>query len=59
MWEMVVVILAVLAAATGVGYGLYRGASGKAGCAGCPGCDKVSSRGSEDAAARRCDAETQ
>ena len=43
MGEMVVVILAVLAAATGVGYGLYRSASGKSECAGCPGCGRASS----------------
>jgi len=32
MWEMAIVILTVLAAATGVGYGVYRSVSGKAGC---------------------------
>ena len=44
MWETLIVILTVLAAATGVGYGLYRSASGKAGCAGCRGCDQISCR---------------
>ena len=42
MWEMTIVILTVLAAATGVGYGLWHNASGKASCAICRGCDQLS-----------------
>jgi len=42
MWEMAIVVLAVLVAATSVGYGLYRSASGKAGCAGRRSCGRVS-----------------
>ena len=53
MWETVIVILTVLAAATGVGYGLCRSASGKAGC---DGCGRVSSRGPQDSAVRTCGA---
>lgn len=41
MWETVMVILAVVLAAAGIGYGLYRSASGKSGCAGCPGCGQT------------------
>jgi hypothetical protein len=37
MWEMLIVILTVLAAAIGVGRDLYRSASAKCACAGCSG----------------------
>jgi hypothetical protein len=38
MIETMIVIGIVLIAAGGVGYGLYRSATGKSGCAGCKGC---------------------
>lgn len=38
MIEMAITIGIVLAAVTGVGYGLYRAATGKIGCAGCREC---------------------
>ena len=44
MWEMVIVIPAVLAAAGTVGYGMYRNASGKGGCASCRGCGQAVGR---------------
>ena len=42
MWEIVVVVLTVLAAATGVSHALYRSVSGKTACAGCRGCAQTS-----------------
>ncbi len=44
MLETLIAMLIVLVAAVGVGYGIYRVASGKSGCAGCRGC------GAEDTA---------
>ena len=38
MTESVIVIGAILLAAAGVIYGLYRTAKGQSGCAGCKGC---------------------
>ena len=38
MWEIILVIMAVLGAAIWMGYTLYRRATGKSGCAGCTGC---------------------
>lgn len=35
MWETAIVVLIVLIAAAGVGYGLYRRATAKDGCCGC------------------------
>lgn len=58
MQEMVIVLLAVLASATQVGYGLYRNASGKAGCVGCGGCGRVSCGQPADPADVACDAES-
>ena len=43
MMETIITIGIVVLAAAGVGYGLYRSASGKSGCAGCRGCGDVSS----------------
>lgn len=57
MWEMAIVLLTVLAAATGVGYGLYRNGLGKAGCVGCGGCGRVSCGQPADPADVACDAE--
>lgn len=44
MMETIIAIGIVILAATGVGWALYRSASGKSGCAGCRGCGDVSSR---------------
>ncbi len=35
MWENILIVTVVLVALGGVGYGLFRTASGKSGCAGC------------------------
>ncbi|MFP4215776.1 MAG: FeoB-associated Cys-rich membrane protein [Planctomycetota bacterium] len=43
MMETIIAIGIVVLAAGGVGYGLYRSASGKSGCAGCRGCGDLSS----------------
>ncbi len=50
MWETGLVVLIVFAAATGVGYQLYRSASGKSGCAGCNGCSQATNLGAADSA---------
>ena len=38
-----IITIGIVVLAAGVGYGLYRSASGKSGCAGCRGCGDVSS----------------
>jgi hypothetical protein len=43
MMETIIAIGIVILAAAGVGWALYRSASGKSGCAGCRGCGDVSS----------------
>jgi len=50
VWETVTVILTVLVAAMGVGYGLYRIASGKADYGACKGRDNISCRQSRELA---------
>jgi hypothetical protein len=40
MMETIIAIGIVVLAAAGVGYGLYRGATGKSGCPGCRGCEQ-------------------
>jgi hypothetical protein len=57
MWETAIVILTVLAAVMGVGYGLYRSASGKFGCAGCSGCGRTSNPEVADRTRGACHAE--
>jgi hypothetical protein len=41
--ETIIAIGIVVLAAAGVGYGLYRSASGKSGCAGCGNCGHAGS----------------
>jgi len=41
MWETIVVLLTILAAAGGLGYSLYRFARGQAGCSGCRSCNRI------------------
>ena len=40
MLETIIIIVVVGLALAGVGYGLYRAASGKGGCSGCRTCDE-------------------
>ncbi len=50
MMETIIAIGIVILAAAGVGFGLYRSASGKSGCAGCRGCGEADScQGSPEA----------
>lgn len=43
MMETIIAIGIVVLAAAGVGWALYRSASGKSGCAGCRGCGETTS----------------
>jgi hypothetical protein len=54
MWETGIVVLIVMAATTGVCYGLYRSASGKSRCAGCSGCGHASNPQTGDRARGAC-----
>lgn len=49
MWETVIAAAVVFVALLGVGFGLYRNASGKGGCGGCGTCEETSCEASDDA----------
>jgi len=48
MWETILAAAVVFVALLGVGFGLYRTASGKSGCGGCGTCEETSCEASED-----------